>query len=405
MRSLLDEMVDAMMAGPVIVSEQHDTSKIDVEARAWDQAEGGGMTIAAANRMAALDTSTGKVAVMVAGKPAWHELGVTVAEAVGSKDALRLASLDWQVKKQPLSYLNPITGQHVEAPGAFGVVRQDTGAVLGTVGSRYRPIQNADRFDMLDGVLSEYWAKYEAAGSRHGSARAFMLVRLPEQAFDIGHRDHVKAYAPFTNPHGGSGMAECFVTSERVVCANTLRVARNRAKGGLRIRHTGSIKSRVAGARSALGITCREFERFAEDAAVLARTAVPDIRHYCNAVLDVTLAGMKKGADLLAAMIDAAAADRELARKSFEKQIERRGEILQDLLERYESERCGFNGQRGTVWAALNAVTESADYGKLAGRFTGTENQRASRRFESILVGQADEAEQMAYQRAMTLAT
>jgi hypothetical protein len=34
MRSLLDEMMDAMTAGAVIVSEQHDTGTIDVEARA-----------------------------------------------------------------------------------------------------------------------------------------------------------------------------------------------------------------------------------------------------------------------------------------------------------------------------------------------------------------------------------
>jgi phage/plasmid-like protein (TIGR03299 family) len=235
-----------------------------------------------------------------------------------------------------LSYRHPITGRYVEAQGSFGVVRQDTGAILGAVGSRYVPIQNADGFEMLDGVLSEYGAKYEAAGSLYGGARVFMLVRLPEQVFTVGYRDEVQAYALFTNPHDGTGVAQCFATSERVVCANTLRVAMNRAKGGLRIGHTGSIKTRIADARSALGITCREFERFAEDAAVLATTPCPDIRHYCNdvldAVLDVTLADMKKGADLLAAMIDADADERELARKSFEKKIERRGEILRDML-------------------------------------------------------------------------
>jgi phage/plasmid-like protein (TIGR03299 family) len=405
----LDEMMDAMTAWPVIVCDQHDTGTIDVEARAWDKAEGGGMTVAAANRMAALDRSTGKVALVAAGKPAWHKLGVNVRDELNSKDARRLGGLDWEVGKLPLNYVNPITGQHVEAKGAFGIVRQDTGALLGTVGSRYTPIQNADAFDVLDGVLSEYGAKYESAGSLYGGQRVFMLVRLPEQAFDIGHRDHVEAYALFTNPHDGSGVAECFAKSERVVCANTLRIARNAKKGGLRIRHTGSIKSRIGDARSALGITCREFERFAEDAAVLAKTPCPDIRHYCNdvldAVLDVSLADMKKGADVLAAMIDADAAERELAAKSFERKIERRGEILQDMLDRYESERCGFNGQRGTAWAALNAVTESADHGKLAGRFTGTENQRASRRFESILTGAADEAKQVAYRKALALAS
>jgi phage/plasmid-like protein (TIGR03299 family) len=363
------------------------------------------MTVAAANRMAALDTSTGKVAVMVAGEPAWHKLGVNVAEAVSSKDALRLAGLDWQVKKQPLKYTNPVTGQEVEAPGCFGIVRQDTGAMLGDVGRIYKPIQNAEGFEMLDGILNDSGAKYEAAGSLYGGARVFMLVRLPEQAFDIGDRDHVEAYALFTNPHDGSGVAECFATSERVVCANTLRVACNAQKGGLKIRHTGDLKARVKAAQHALGIAAKEFKTFAENAEVLAGTPVPDIRHYCNDVLDdmldVTLADMKKGADLLASVMAATEAERELAHKSFEKKIERRSEILQDMLERYESERCGFNGQRGTAWAGLNAVTESADHGKLGGRFVGGEQDKRSRRFESILTGEADEAKQLAYQKAL----
>jgi hypothetical protein len=108
---------------------------------------------------------------------------------------------------------------------------------------------------------------------------------------------------------------------------------------------------------------------------------------------------------LLAAVLQATEAERDLARKSFKAKIERCGEILEDMLNRYESERCGMNGQRGTAWAALNAVTESADHGKLAGRFTGDGETRMSRRFESILTGQADEAKQVAYQRALALAT
>jgi hypothetical protein len=75
------------------------------------------------------------------------------------------------------------------------------------------------------------------------------------------------------------------------------------------------------------------------------------------------------------------------------------------MLDRYESERCGLNGQRGMAWAALNAVTESADHGKLGGRFAGSEDAKRSRRFESILTGAADDAKQVAYQRALALAT
>jgi len=76
-----------------------------------------------------------------------------------------------------------------------------------------------------------------------------------------------------------------------------------------------------------------------------------------------------------------------------------------DVLPRHESKRCGLNGQRGSAWAALNAVTESADHGQLGGRFVGSEQAKLSRRFESILTGAADEAKQVAYNRALALAT
>src|SRR4051812_8919737 len=105
MRTLPDEIMDATIGGgPEIISEQHDTSKIDAEARRWDKAEGAGMSVAAANRMAGLDTTGGRVAVMVAGQPAWHKLGVNVAAAVNSADALRLAGLNWTVRKDQLFY-------------------------------------------------------------------------------------------------------------------------------------------------------------------------------------------------------------------------------------------------------------------------------------------------------------
>lgn len=447
MRTLLDEVLDATTGGPTVVSEEHDTGKIDIGGGAaadlqrriasirsggWDAAEYGVSAEAYIARLqaadtpekreaierdmrrraisrAGLDTTGGRVALMVAGKPAWHKLGVNVADAVSSADALRLAGLDWRVEKQKLSYRHPLNNEPCEAPGAFGIVRQDTGAMLGDVGRKYQCFQNADGFGMLDGVLGQFGAKYEAAGSLYGGRRVFMLVRLPKQAFAVGGRDQVEAFALFTNPHDGSGVAECFATSHRVECQNTLRVARNANKGGLRIRHSGNLKDRVKSAQTALGLTVQGFEDFARNANVLGRTPCPNINHFCNdvldAVLDVTLADMKKGADLLAAALQVTEAERELERKSFARKIERRGEILEDMLNRYEQERCGFNGQRGTAWAALNAVTESADHGKLAGRFTGDSETRMSRRFESILTGSADEAKQVAYNRALALAT
>jgi phage/plasmid-like protein (TIGR03299 family) len=451
MRTLVDEILDTHHSGPAIISEQHDVNQIDLgkstadvmAARAaeierlrnggqWDAAEYGRSRaeqiarLEAANtpakaavaladlrqraiQRAGLDTTGGRVRVMVAGKAAWHKLGVTVAEAVTSAQALRLAGLDWQVEKQPLSYRNPVTGEWVESAESFGVIRQDSGDLLGAVGSRYKPFQNADGFAMLDRVLGEFGARYEAAGSLYGGKRVFMLVRLPGQAFAVGAGDQVEAFALFTNPHDGSGVAECFATSERVVCANTLRVARNGQKSGIKLRHTGDLKARVRDAQQALNLTVQEFETFKETADTLTRVKVPSITEYANGVLDavleVTQAEAIKGADALAAALKVTEAERLLEAKRLEREIEKRRNVLEDILQRYESGTNGVNGMRGTAWSALNAVTESADHGRLGGRFVGTEQAKASRRFESMLTGEADEAKQVAYQRALTLAS
>ena len=93
----------------------------------------------------------------------------------------------------------------------------------------------------------------------------------------------------------------------------------------------------------------------------------------------------------------------ELERKSFQRKIERRGEILEDIIMRYESATNGVAGMRGTAWASLNAVSEHADHNNI-GRRVGTVENRRSRRFESALMGPADEMKQVALEMAINAA-
>ncbi len=45
---------------------------------------------------------SGRDEVFVAGKPAWHGLGVRVEEAQTAESAIRLAGLDWSVEQRSL---------------------------------------------------------------------------------------------------------------------------------------------------------------------------------------------------------------------------------------------------------------------------------------------------------------
>ena len=74
----------------------------------------------------------------------WHGLGIRVAEAPSSEEALRLAGLDWQVKQEPV-YTD--TGEAI--PGYKANIRDRDRRVLGVVTDRYKIIQNQEAFACL----------------------------------------------------------------------------------------------------------------------------------------------------------------------------------------------------------------------------------------------------------------
>lgn len=357
-----------------------------------------------AQRRASLDTSNGRVNAFFAGKPAWHGLGVVVDKAATSAEAIALAGLDWKVEKVRYSY--DFGGKWKESPDAFAIVRADTGDHLGTVGSRYTPVQNSDGFAFLDGVLGEYGAKYETAGSIYGGRRVWMLAHMPEQRFAVQDGDEIEPYVMFSNCHDGSGAAWAFPTSVRTECANTFRIAMNsRGSKALSIRHTGAVSDKMQAAREALGLAVESFAEYRTAAEQMVKTPCPvEPQVYFGSVLDQVIQFTEAeqalhSGNILESMLLRDEAARELAQKTLERKLARRGEIMEDMLQRYESERCH---PRGSVWAALNAVTEHADHGN-GRRQIGTQDAKLSRRFESILTGEADAMKQEAYQQASAM--
>lgn len=433
----LDSIIDATVNTPRITGEQHDTSRInwvngltdpgemircgylpalrrrpgeqDAEyaaritplVMALPQAERDKIMGAAISR-ANLDVANGRVAVMVAGKPAWHGLGVNVAEAVTSEHALRLAGLDWKVEKLPTYYT--VGDRTIRANDEYALVRSDTGAMIAAAGKQYKPIQNSDGFSFMDAVLQQYGARYETAGALFGGKKVWMQALLPNLTFSVAPGDEVTAYATFINPHVPGEAAVCFPTTDRAVCQNTLRIAERGSKHkGIRLAHRGNMDAKIGAAQEALGLAVRQVATFREQAEALVKAPVASIRHYANdvldAVLEVTEAQAKLGADVLAAALQVTEAQRELARKDFAAKIERREEALEDILERYDSERCGVGGIRGSAWAALNAVTEHVDH--TGRRQRGTQEERYSRRWEDALLGAGDELKQAALEKAL----
>ena len=174
----------------------------------------------------------------------WHGLGTMVAEAPNSKDALRLAGLNWKVLQEPVYTENEELIQGYKAN-----VRDTDRKVLGVVTDRYKVIQNEEAFAFTDTLLGE-GVRYETAGSMQEGRREWMLARLPREFIICGER--ISPYMVFSNTHDGSGAVKTALTPIRVVCNNTLNLALRTAKRSWSMIHTGDISGKIEEAKNTL---------------------------------------------------------------------------------------------------------------------------------------------------------
>lgn len=174
----------------------------------------------------------------------WHGLGTMVAEAPNSKDALRLAGLNWKVLQEPVYTENKELIQGYKAN-----VRDTDRKVLGVVTDRYKVIQNEEAFAFTDTLLGE-GVRYETAGSLQEGRRVWMLARLPREFIIGGER--ISPYMVFSNTHDGSGAVKTALTPIRVVCNNTLNLALRTAKRSWSMIYTGDISGKIEEAKNTL---------------------------------------------------------------------------------------------------------------------------------------------------------
>ena len=174
----------------------------------------------------------------------WHGLGKIVMEAPTSKDALRLAGLDWNVVQEPIyTEFNEVVERYKAN------VRDSDRKVLGVVSDRYKVVQNADAFSFTDELLGK-GVRYETAGSLQEGKKVWLLARLPREYIIGGER--ISPYLVFSNTHDGSGSVKVAVTPVRVVCNNTLNLALDTASRSFSMVHTGNIQDKIQEAKDTL---------------------------------------------------------------------------------------------------------------------------------------------------------
>lgn len=284
-----------------------------------------------------LDMSRGVAAIAYAGKTPWHRLGTQIDHLMTAKEALTAAQLDFTVAKVPVEYIYNDSVKMLD--GHYVVTRTDTGQGFGVVGEQYSPIQNASAFEFLDSLVQSSELRYETAGAIYGGKRVWMLAKLPTST-RLSHDDVVDHYLLMTNSHDGHKSCAVGFTTVRVVCQNTLSVAITKLKHEYRIRHSGSITSKLDEAQHVLGLAKSSFSEF--NAKSLALSFKHFKLHEVSPFLDY-LFGI------------------EHPSQRTRRDVAVQNEII-ELLE--TGAGAELSTARGTYWGMVNAVTAWVDHKK-----------------------------------------
>ncbi len=271
------------------------------------------------------------------GEKPWHEVGVELNKPATAKEAIQAARLDFKVELAPMYYINPATSNRTEVKFGKVVRRTDSGKLLGVVGNDYRPVQNTEAFSFFDGVVGEEKAIYHTAGALGDGEKIWILAKLPGD-IEVTNKDNVEKYLLLTNSHNGRSSLRMYFTPIRVVCQNTLILSAQHMSNTVNIRHVGSIQGKIDQARQLLGIVNKFYDEFGESIKEMLKVKLTkaELKKYYG---DVVFHGAKeKDTPIMKARLDT-------LNRLFETG---KGNDLPQV--------------RGTLWAAVNSVTEYVDH-------------------------------------------
>lgn len=323
--------------------------------------------------------------------PAWHELGNVVNAPATLEEAQQLSRLTWTVEMQSLTASVPEYGigeggelvqrlDHVPVETHKAVRRTDTGAILGVVGADWTPVQNDELFAWLREIGKWGELQIETAGALGAGETVWVLSRMDSLKWEIDSKDVLRPYLLLSNGFDGKKALGIAPSYERVVCANTMRMAqreidsRRKKAGnvdglstGWKLHHTADIAKRMEEARLVLQNTT--------DSWKATQTAISRLidQSFDESLLDSIVKNAWKLED-----------DKPDTKQSETRQ-KNRVDAIRNLL---DAKTNVTPSAKGTLWGAYNAITEFVDHDNLL-RTTAKRDQ-AENRFINTQFGRGD---------------
>ena len=180
-------------------------------------------------------------------EPAWHELGTVLDEQVTAREALTVAGIDYDYLSVPVGYTLP-DGTFVEDPTRVAVLRAPTHddptyRSLGFASDKYAYLQNAELADGLDALAAKTGWAFETAGALDSGGRVFMTLKAGTRSV-LG--DEYQQYFVVSDGKVAGRALQISLAPVRVVCQNTLMMADAQATEMIRLPHNRDVASDYA---------------------------------------------------------------------------------------------------------------------------------------------------------------
>lgn len=204
-------------------------------------------------------------------QPSWHGQETLLTDYPCDWDEARvIAGLAWEPEERPLWIERPVPyGEPVPATARpigndryvhpvssqKAIVRSDTGAHIGTVGSDYQPITHAVMGEMVEALTDQPHVKIETLVVLREGRQVAATILLDEPYTLPGDDSETLPYLVLLNSHDGSSAAKAMATQVRVVCANTYQAAAldgDRTGRQFVFRHTAGVMDRINEAKESI---------------------------------------------------------------------------------------------------------------------------------------------------------
>ena len=208
------------------------------------------------------------------GEMPWHKSGVRLDAGMTGIEVKENLNTSEVVLRDV--YVYGMNGEVLRDSSHKATMRKKDNTILGIVGTDYTPVQDDAIIDMMDALRNAGLAEWETAGLLRDASRFFCMMSIPDGMLKLktpnGKTDLVCQYLAVSHGHDGTMKLQFTPTNVRVVCQNTVSMARAEAKRNgvsFTIKHTQNADARIKAAIEAYKETIQFNQFFAGKAQAM----------------------------------------------------------------------------------------------------------------------------------------